>query len=62
MHPRLILVEDAYGVDFHRELIEKLRQADPALLPGGAPRVERLPARECNPKIVRSAKALIATR
>lgn len=61
-HPRLVLVEDTYGVDFHRRLLEKLRQANRTLFSTGAPRVERLPARECNPKMVRSARALIAAR
>ena len=59
-HPRLVLVEDTYGVDFHRRLIEKLRQANLVQFSIGVPRVGRLPARECNPKIVRSVKALIA--
>ncbi len=59
-HPRLVLVEDTYGVDFHRRLIEKLRQANLVQFSTSMPRVERLPARECNPKITRSVKALIA--
>jgi len=44
---RLVLVEDTYGVEFHRVLHEKL-----GLKP--RPRVERLPAKKCNPKIYRS--------
>ena len=60
--PRLVLVEDTYGVDFHKRLIEKLRQANLVQFSAGMPRVERLPARECNPKIVRSTKALIIAR
>jgi len=44
---RLVLVEDTYGVEFHRVLHEKL-----SLEP--RPRVERLPAKKCNPKIYKS--------
>jgi hypothetical protein len=51
---RIIKVEDSYGVDFHRELIEKLRGRG---LLGDAvynPLVERLNTGKCNPKLVRT--------
>jgi len=51
---RIIKVEDSYGVDFHRELIEKLKGR--RLLGDTVynPLVERLNTGKCNPKLVRT--------
>ncbi len=49
--PRLMLVEDVYGVEFHRQLLAKLG------LSSNMPRIERIPAKECNPAVVRKVKA-----
>ncbi|MEM1611232.1 MAG: hypothetical protein QXQ57_06275 [Sulfolobales archaeon] len=46
---RLIFVEDTYGVRFHRELIEKIRQR--GVISFSSPEVRRLPAGKCNRKI-----------
>ena len=62
MPVKLVLVEDTYGVEFHKTLINKLREK--ALLDKNmdTPLVKRLPARECNPKILRETRAIIASK
>lgn len=52
MTTRLLLVEDSYGVDFHKVLVHKFLQS-PRLC------IARLPVRECNPAMVRRAKAML---
>jgi len=49
--PRLVLVEDVYGVGFHKQLLTKLGYSK------DMPRIERIPAKECNPALVRKVKA-----
>ena len=51
---RLILVEDTYGVRFHRKMINKILGYSPRDLI-----IERVPAKECNPAIERKVKAMI---
>lgn len=50
---RIIKVEDTHGVDFHRELIEKLKEK--GVLRGDLhnPLIERLDTGKCNPKLAR---------
>ena len=52
---RLILVEDTYGVGFHREIIRKLYEKK--ILSGPTPKIGRLPAKKCNPAIIRKTLA-----
>ena len=59
----LILVEDYYGVVFHRELLKKILQSRGYVY--NMPRVDRLPAKKCNPALVVKVKAKllgVATR
>ncbi len=51
----ILLVEDTYGVGFHRTIIEKLRENNQ--LSQTKIRVERLPAKKCNPAIIRKILA-----
>jgi len=50
----LVLVEDSYGVDFHRELIEKLRYIE-ARIPAYIVKHVNL---KCSPKALRVVKAI----
>jgi hypothetical protein len=45
---RIILVEDTYGVGFHKTVIEKLKEVK-ELDNSFNPRIERLPTGKCNP-------------
>lgn len=54
--PKLILVEDTYGVGFHRELLRKLGYGDARV------EVYRLPVKECNPKLERGVKAKLLAK
>jgi hypothetical protein len=45
---RIILVEDTYGVGFHRTVIEKLKEVR-ELDNNFNPKVDRLPTGKCNP-------------
>ncbi len=51
----LVLVEDYYGVIFHRELLKKLLRTLGYVR--NMPRVDRLPAKKCNPALVDKVKA-----
>ena len=63
MTGRFILVEDTYGVGFHRFLVEKLfenkvlLEDKPKSKP--RPRVRRLPAKKCNPSLSRKVRAIL---
>lgn len=50
---RFVFVEDTYGVDFHRRLIDHLHGEGRISI---LPRVRRLPAKKCNPKVFRSIR------
>ncbi|BES80978.1 hypothetical protein [Pyrodictium abyssi] len=48
----IVFVEDSYGVEFHRVVLDKLYRA--GLLHGGRrPEVRHLPAKKCNPAVFR---------
>jgi len=49
---QLLLVEDSYGVEFHNVLLRMI-------LGKHSLRVDRLPARECNPAIVRKIRGML---
>ena len=51
----LVLVEDYYGVKFHRELLKRLLQMLGYV--HSTPHVDRLPAKKCNPVLVNKVKA-----
>jgi len=53
---RFIFVEDTYGVDFHKELINKISSHGVTVKIDD---VRRLPAKECNPAILRKIKAAL---
>lgn len=50
---RIIIVEDSYGIGFHREIIGKLKK-EGYLDNSFNPRIERLDTGKCNPKLRRS--------
>jgi hypothetical protein len=54
---RIIKVEDTHGVDFHRELVEKLKERGVLSSSLRNPRIERLDTGKCNPKMVRTILA-----
>ncbi len=51
----IILVEDTYGIDFHRSIIHRLYGKNQ--LRGLS--IKRIPAKECNPSIARKVKAML---
>jgi len=53
---RLLIVEDTYGVDFHRELLEKLI-ANGIIDSSPAPRIARKPAEKCDKALRRRVLA-----
>ena len=62
MISRYVFVEDTYGVDFHRFLLEKLIVFDEELLreiQGRMPVIRRLPAKKCNPAIAKKVRAVL---
>jgi len=55
---KLLLVEDTYGVKFHKAILEKLQEAIGVNTQGLV--VRRVPAKECNEAITRKVKAILA--
>lgn len=53
---RLLIVEDTYGVEFHRKLLEKLR-ASGIISSSPTPRIERKPAEKCDKALMRRVLA-----
>lgn len=53
---RLIFVEDFYGVDFHRKLLEKLKVSN-LIKWSSNPRIFRMPTIGCNQALVRKVMA-----
>jgi hypothetical protein len=53
---RLIYVEDTYGIEFHRKLLEKLR-ASGIVGSSPTPRIERKPVQKCNTAMRRKVLA-----
>jgi len=56
---RLIFVEDSYGIDFHRKLLEKLKTSN-LINVSSNPKIFRIPTTGCNQALVRKTKARIA--
>jgi len=55
---RLIFVEDTYGEDFHRKLLEKLIRSN--LISAQVwPKIVRMPTTGCNPALARKTKARV---
>ncbi len=53
---RLIFVEDSYGVDFHKKLLEKLRASNIIHLSSN-PKIYRMPTTGCNQALARKVMA-----
>jgi len=55
---KLIFVEDSYGVDFHRKLLERLKTLN-LINVSSNPKIFRIPTTGCNQALVRKTKARI---
>jgi len=54
---RFLLVEDTYGVEFHRHIVEELINRN--VIAGFKPRIERIPAGLCNQALYRKVLAKV---